>query len=56
MLEVIDEYENSTCWDDSFATQKAAVDEAVQAIEEEGIDVFIGSADGTFIEEIAFDK
>jgi len=42
-LEVIDEYNNSTIWDDSFETDEAALHEARETIKQEGIDVLIGS-------------
>jgi hypothetical protein len=41
-LEVVDSYGNSTVYEDSFATDEAALAEALQAIQEEGIRVFIG--------------
>jgi hypothetical protein len=46
LLEIIDDHGNSTCWDDSFAGEQAALDEGVRAIEEEGIGAFVGSAGG----------
>ena len=42
LLEVVDEYNNSTVWDDPFSTDQAALDEALDAIEKEGIDALIG--------------
>ena len=42
LLEVVDQYNNSTVWDDSFKTDQAALDEALDAIEKEGIDSLIG--------------
>ena len=42
LLEVVDQYNNSTVWDDSFKTDQAALDEALGAIEKEGIDALIG--------------
>jgi hypothetical protein len=42
LLEVIDEYNNSTVWEDSFATEQAALDEALDTVKEEGIDALIG--------------
>jgi uncharacterized protein len=47
LLEIVDEFNNSTCWEDSFATDQEALDEANEALEEEGIDAFIGTIDGT---------
>jgi uncharacterized protein len=48
LLEAVDQYGNSTVWDESFATEQAALDEALRAIDEEGIDLLIGppNADG----------
>jgi hypothetical protein len=42
ILEVVDEYNNSTVWDDPFKTDQDALEEALAAIEEEGIDSLIG--------------
>ena len=42
ILDVVDEFGNSTVWDDEFDTDAAALDEAKAAIDEEGIDAFIG--------------
>lgn len=42
LLEIVDQYGNSTCWDDQFDTADAAMHEAAAAIETEGIDAFIG--------------
>jgi hypothetical protein len=41
VLEVIDEGGTSTVWDDLFPTDQAAIDEALKAIEEEGLSGFI---------------
>jgi len=41
-LEIIDEFNNSTVWEDCFKTDLAALDEAIGSILEEGIDEFIG--------------
>lgn len=46
LLEIEDEHENSTCWDDVFETEAAALEEAKAAIAEEGIDTFVGPVDG----------
>lgn len=40
-LEVVDEYGNSTVWDDQFPSDQQALDEAKAAIEDEGIDSLI---------------
>lgn len=42
LLEVIDEYGNSSVWDDSFPSDQAALDEALDTIDEEGIGSLIG--------------
>ena len=42
LLEVVDEYNNSTVWDDAFETDQSALNEALDAIANEGIDSFIG--------------
>ena len=36
-LEAVDENGPSTVWDDSFATEQAALDEALDAIDKEGL-------------------
>lgn len=43
ILEVVDEFNNSTVWDDSFNTEQAALDEALKTINEEGIASLIGT-------------
>jgi len=42
LLEVVDEYGNSTVWDDSFSTDVAALAEVKDTILEEGIQALIG--------------
>lgn len=42
ILEVIDENNNSTVWDDPFQSDEIALDEALNTIDEEGIDTLIG--------------
>lgn len=42
ILEVVDEYWNSTVWQESFKSDQAALDEVFRTIEEEGIDSLIG--------------
>ena len=42
LLEVVDEYGNSTVWDASFGSDQEALDEAFKTIDEEGIDTLIG--------------
>ena len=45
-LEVVDEFNNSTVWDDTFETESAALTEAKKAILEERVTTFIGPEDG----------
>jgi len=42
LLEVVDEYWNSTVWDEPFTTDQAALAEALKTIEEDGIESLIG--------------
>lgn len=42
LLEIVDEHNNSTVWEDSFETEQAALDEALEALREEGIATFVG--------------
>ncbi|MCA1780230.1 MAG: hypothetical protein LC637_12870 [Xanthomonadaceae bacterium] len=42
ILDVVDEFGNSTVWDDEFDTDAAALDEAKATIRDEGIDCLIG--------------
>lgn len=42
LLEVVDEYGNSTVWDDSFPSDSAALTEAKEVILQEGIEELIG--------------
>jgi hypothetical protein len=46
MLEIVDEYNNSTVWDSTFSSESAALVEAKKAILEETISAFVGPADG----------
>ena len=41
ILEIVDEGGSSTVWEDRFPTDKAALDEARRAIDEEGVEVFL---------------
>lgn len=43
LLEVVDEFGNSTVWNESFHTDHAALAEALAAIENEGIASLIGA-------------
>jgi hypothetical protein len=42
ILEVVDEFNNSTVWDDHFPSDQAALDEALRTVEAEGIESLIG--------------
>jgi hypothetical protein len=44
VLEVVDQHNNSTVWDDQFDTDLAALMEALETIKNEGIDSLIGEA------------
>lgn len=44
LLEIVDQDNNSTLWEDAFETDADALAEALSAIEEEGIDFLIGPA------------
>lgn len=46
LLEVVDDYGNSTVWDDSFTSDRDALDEALKTIDEAGIDSLIGAPPG----------
>ena len=46
LLEVADTNGNTTSWEDPFPSEQAALDEALAAIREEGIDLFIGPVGG----------
>lgn len=46
MLEVVDEYNNSTVWDATFKSDSAALTEAKKAILQETISAFVGPDDG----------
>ena len=43
LLEVVDQYDNSTVWEDQFESDHEALAVALGAIDEEGIDSFIDS-------------
>ena len=47
ILEVVDEHNNSTVWEDVFETDERALNEVRQTIKHEGILVFIGPKDET---------
>ena len=42
ILEVVDEYNNSTVWDSTFETDQFALDAAMKCIDAEGIRTLIG--------------
>jgi uncharacterized protein len=42
ILEVVDEYGNSTVWDAPFGDDQEALDEVMKCIKDEGIDSLIG--------------
>lgn len=44
ILEIVDKDNNSTLWEDSFDSDDEALAEALGALEEMGIDAFIGPA------------
>jgi uncharacterized protein len=46
-LEVANEFENSTVWNESFMTDHAALAEALNTIDREGIASLIGSVPAT---------
>jgi hypothetical protein len=41
LLEIVDEYWNSTCWEEPFQTAQEAMNEGIIVIETEGIKQFI---------------
>jgi hypothetical protein len=45
-LEAVDSSNNSTVWDDLFATDQAALDEALRTIREEGIESLVELSGG----------
>ncbi len=45
-LEAVDGFNNSTVWDDLFATDQAALDEATRTIRYEGIESLVGPPSG----------
>jgi hypothetical protein len=47
ILEVVDEFGNSTVWDDPFATDAEALTEVKKDILSDGIDALIGSDTGS---------
>ncbi|MFC6634691.1 hypothetical protein [Microbulbifer taiwanensis] len=47
LLEIVDENNNSTVWEDSFDTEQEALEEALDALREEGIGTFVGPVQET---------
>jgi len=47
LLEVVDEFWNSTTWDESFTTDRAALAEVLKTIDTEGIASLVGPAPAT---------
>ena len=45
-LEIVDEFNNSTVWDDLFDSDSAAITEAKKAILQETVNAFIGPSNG----------
>ena len=45
-LEVVDEHNNSTVWDDTFKTESSALSEAKKTILSEGVGALVGPKDG----------
>lgn len=43
VLEIVDQNNNSTLWEDHFETDEAALAEALDALQQEGIAAFVGS-------------
>ncbi|MBW2364185.1 MAG: hypothetical protein JRF25_03710 [Deltaproteobacteria bacterium] len=43
-MEIVDEHNNSTCWDEPFSSAKEALEFGLKAIEKEGIQTFVGVA------------
>ena len=46
LLEVVDEFNNSTVWEDPFETDESALNEAINTIKTEGIASLIGTETG----------
>lgn len=47
LLEIVDEYWNSTVWEAPFTSDREALDEALRTIDEAGIDALIGPPPGS---------
>ena len=46
ILEVEDQFGNSTVWDDQFTSDQDALDEALKTVRDEGIESLIGPSSG----------
>ena len=46
ILEVVDENDNSTVWDEPFDSDQSALDEVLETIKDDGIDSLIGPPPG----------
>jgi len=42
LLEIVDQDNNSTVWEDTFDSEQDALDEALDALADEGIEAFVG--------------
>ncbi|MFD1215111.1 hypothetical protein [Microbulbifer celer] len=47
LLEIVDEHNNATVWEDVFDTDKEALNEALEALKEEGVGAFVGPAEAS---------
>ncbi|WP_250459483.1 baseplate wedge protein 53 [Microbulbifer litoralis] len=47
LLEIVDEDDNSTLWEDAFDTDEEALEEALEALRDEGIEAFVGPVQET---------
>ncbi|WP_078084462.1 hypothetical protein [Microbulbifer mangrovi] len=47
LLEIVDENNNTTVWEDAFDTDEEALQEALDALKEEGVGAFIGPAEAS---------
>ncbi|HEY8569286.1 hypothetical protein [Microbulbifer sp.] len=47
LLEIVDEHNNTTVWEDAFETDEDALQEALDALKEEGVGAFIGPAESS---------
>ncbi|MCK7598453.1 hypothetical protein M0G74_14325 [Microbulbifer sp. CAU 1566] len=47
LLEIVDENNNTTVWEDAFDTDEEALQEALDALKEEGVGAFIGPVEAS---------